>query len=110
MTRIVKSHYTPDKWVVIEINNGVQTYRKILGSWYGGFAGSDSWKLSSAIDEIIIEDDVYHFYNHSGSLYNCHKSSYGMSSYAGSIYQGWVDESEKEDSRVKITLLSQNDL
>ncbi len=47
------SEYTPDKWVVIEIDyDGVKT-QKILSSWYGGWAGSDSWRLSSGITEVL---------------------------------------------------------
>jgi len=68
--------YTPDRWVVLEFDSvEYGKYRKVLASWYGGFAGSDNWKLSSSIDNIVIaEDEFYSFYNSSGSVYYCHKS------------------------------------
>ena len=43
--------YKPDKWVVLEVTTPDGTYKKILSSWYGGFADGDSWRLSSNIDK-----------------------------------------------------------
>ena len=81
------SEYTPDKWVVIEIDyEGVKT-QKILSSWYGGWAGSDSWRLSSGITEVEELEDSYIIKNESGSVYTCFKTRYGMSSYAMSILE-----------------------
>jgi len=80
------NHY-PDKFVVVRIeteNFGVAI--KVLASWYGGFAGSNSWKLSSGIIKISMTESGYEFLNHSGSTYFCSKNSYGMSSYTASIY------------------------
>ena len=79
------SEYTPDKWVVIEVDyEGVKT-QKILSSWYGGWAGSDSWRLSSGITEVEELEDSYIIKNHSGSIYTCFKKRYGMSAYTGSV-------------------------
>lgn len=79
----------PDKWVVVEIqDNGVSTW-KILGSWYGGYAGADSWQLSSGIVGTTETEHAFEFVNHSGSIYTCYKNSYGMSGYTSGIYDYW---------------------
>ena len=81
------SEYTPDKWVVIEIAMDNTTVRRILSSWYGGWAGSDSWRLSSGITEVEELEDSYIIKNESGSVYTCFKGRYGMSSYAMGILE-----------------------
>ena len=83
------SEYTPDKWVVIEIAMDNTTVQRILSSWYGGWAGSDSWRLSSGITEVEELEDSYIIKNESGSVYTCFKGRYGMSSYAMSILESF---------------------
>jgi hypothetical protein len=110
------SEYTPDKWVVIEIDyEGVKTL-KILASWYGGWGGdvgtrpgswgnSSGWRLSSGITEVEELEDSYIFKNESGSVYTCFKNRYGMSSYTGSVLKDFkkqavitmVEKYEKKD-------------
>ena len=82
--------FTPDLWTIIEINNSADNkiHHRVLASWCGGFAGADSWQLSSGIDDIVDDDSYFTLPQVSGSVYNCHKSGYGMSSLAGSIYIG----------------------
>lgn len=50
--------YTPDSWapVLIESKEHGSVY-KILAGWYGGYLGSDSWKLSSGVEKIIVSED-----------------------------------------------------
>lgn len=50
------STYHPDAWVpvLIESEKYGKVY-KILAGWYGGFAGADSWKLSSGVQSISVE-------------------------------------------------------
>lgn len=88
--------YVPDRWVVIELKSSTETVYKVLASWYGGYTGSDSWKLSSGITSIDNKDDVYEFHNYSGSVYTCHKQAYGMSMYTTSIYDSWEKQNSDE--------------
>jgi len=81
------SEYTPDRWVVIEIDYGEEKIQKILSSWYGGWAGSDSWRLSSGITEVEELEDSFIIKNHSGSVYTCYKKRYGMSAYTGGVLE-----------------------
>ena len=81
------SEYTPDCWVVIELDyEGVKT-QKILSSWYGGWAGSDSWRLSSGVTGVEELGDSFVFKNESGSVYTCYKRRYGVSSYTARILE-----------------------
>ena len=81
------SEYTPDCWVVIEIAMDDTKVQRILSSWYGGFAGSNSWRLSSGITGVEELEDSYIITNESGSVYTCYKRRYGMSSYTAGILE-----------------------
>ena len=81
------NEYTPDKWVVIEIAMEGTTVQRILSSWYGGWAGSDSWRLSSGITEVEELEDSFIIKNESGSVYTCYRRRYGMSSYTAGILE-----------------------
>ena len=67
--------YTPDAWVILRITNkeSGSTYYRCLGGWYGGFAGSDSWRLNSGITKIVDAGDYYEIFGYSGSSYHCNK-------------------------------------
>jgi hypothetical protein len=42
------SDYVPDKWVVVKIEGkNVQLTYKVFGCWFGGYLGSNTWKLKS---------------------------------------------------------------
>ena len=96
------SEYTPDKWVVIEIDYGEEKIQKILSSWYGGWAGSDSWRLSSGITGVEELEDSYIIMNESGSVYTCYKGRYGMSAYT----MGVLEDFKKQAS---ITMVEKYD-
>ena len=81
------SEYTHDKWVVIEIAMEGTSVQRILSSWYGGWAGSDSWRLSSGITEVEELEDSYIIKNESGSVYTCYKRRYGVTSYTARILE-----------------------
>lgn len=81
------STYTPDVWVMVEIiTPEYGTIRKILGGWYGGYLGSDSWKLSSGNLQEFVDGDYIVFPQESGSVYRCHKDAQRCSGLTGSIY------------------------
>lgn len=88
------STYTPDRWVVVSLTKGIETRKKVLAGWYGGYAAGDSWKLSSSIENVEEFEDHYLFHNSSGSTYKCYKSIYGMSFYMGSVYASFTKDIE----------------
>ena len=82
--------YTPDRWVIVEMNSAKHgKIRKVLASWYGGYGGSDSWKLSSGNLEMIDKGDFYEIPQESGSTYKCYKQAAGMSNYTSGILYSW---------------------
>ena len=91
------SIYTPDVWVVIEFTTPKETIRKVLAGWYGGFGGSNSWKLNSGITEVRYVDGFFEFDGYSGSTYRCHENSCHMSSLMHSVYGNWKKEIEEEE-------------
>lgn len=102
------SDYTPDRWVVLEFNYNGDVLRKVFAGWYGGYTGSDSWKLSSGITETREFDDRYEFDNHSGSLYTCYKNAYGMSGYQMSILSSFEKQiAEAKDENVTMKLIEE---
>lgn len=98
--------YAPDKWVIIEIKNkDHEAHRRVLGSWYGGFAGSDSWRASSGITEVIDEGDHYHVLNESGSTYNCFKGCEGMSGYTMGVLSRMQKQAEEDGGSIEVVKL-----
>jgi hypothetical protein len=96
------STYHPDRWVILEITSDNETNRKVFSGNYGGYAGSDTWKLSSVIESIKEDDEGYEILCMSGSTYMCHKQAYGMSGYMISMLNYWE---EKAEGKLKLSLV-----
>lgn len=95
--------YAPDKWVIIEItNNKGESHRRVLGSWYGGFAGSNSWRASSGIESIKDEGDYWAVLNTSGSTYNCFKGCEGMSGYTMGVLANMQEQAKSDGATVEL--------
>ena len=103
------SEYTPDRWIVVEITSGSYTGRKILSAYYGGYLGSDSWRLSSGITKVIDKDKYYEIHNQSGSVYTCYKSAYGVSGLSGGVLANWMNQAEERDD-INIKSLSMEEI
>lgn len=90
------SEYTPDRWVVVEINSAKHgRIRKVLASWYGGYAGSDSWRMNSGIEKVIDQGDYYDVVGSSGSVYKCYKGAEGMSGYTSDVFETYKRQLEE---------------
>jgi hypothetical protein len=97
------SDYTPDKWVVVKITGkDTSPVHKVFACWYGGYLGSDSWKLNSGITKVTLEGNVYYFEGSSGSVYECHKDTYGTNFYGGSVLSGLIEKVEKSGGMMEI--------
>lgn len=95
------SDYSPDKWVVLEVNNGKSPiFHKVFASWSGGYLSSDSWRLNSGVSKIKQDNDFFYVYSESGSCYKLHKEMYGV---AGLYNYGIIDSiKEKFGDKIKI--------
>jgi hypothetical protein len=100
--------YTPDRWTVIRIQAPAEVLYKVFASWSGGYAGSDSWKLNSGIVRATWTDPYWEFDGSSGSVYRCHRDSYGTNGYGGSVLSNLIDKAEKQGIQIDV-LTSQTD-
>ena len=100
------NEYTPDVWVVLEFARPdlEKPVRKVFGGWYGGYTGSNSWKLNSGITAVRIDDQGhYEFDGYSGSTYYCHFNNYHMSSLMHSVLNNWLAQAdERGDTTIRI--------
>ena len=97
------SDYTPDKWVVVKITSDKNPQiHKVFACWYGGYAGSDSWKLNSGITKATLDGYVYSFEGSSGSVYNCHCDSYGTNMYGSSVLNQMIANASKNGITIEI--------
>jgi hypothetical protein len=104
------STYTPDVWVVLELVSPNETIQKVFAGWYGGYAGSNSWKLNSGITQIRKTlDGWYEFDGYSGSTYRCHENNYHMSSLMQGILSNWQKQAD-ETGKYQIRIISLEDV
>ena len=80
--------------MVIKITIAKASHYRVFACWYGGYTGSDSWKMNSGITAATQDENGYHFTGSSGSVYHCHKDGYGISGYGASVLAG-VSKSDK---------------
>ena len=102
--------YTPDVWVILEFDapSLEKPMHKVFGGWYGGFAGSDSWKLNSGITQVRRDGDWYEFDGYSGSTYRCNDHNYHMSGLMHGILAQWQKQAdERGDITIKILSLDE---
>lgn len=98
------SDYHPDKWVGVKISGYEDSppIYKIFACWYGGYAGSDSWKLNSGITKATLVENHFEFEGSSGSVYFCGKDNYGTSGYGFSVLSGMIDKSSQRGITIEI--------
>lgn len=87
----------PEQWVVIKINSADEIIYKVFGTWRGGYATSDCWKLNSGITHTEETEDYYDFVGYSGSTYRCHKNLQGrdrMGPYLNGVLDDILDQTK----------------
>lgn len=82
--------HVPDKWILVRLYSPIhgEAFR-VLASWYGGYLGSDSWKLSSGVVKEEDCGDYIDFHSQSGSVYRCYKRAQGMSGYTHGVFSSF---------------------
>lgn len=99
------SDYNPDRWVVVKITGpDAPPIHKVFACWYGGYAGSDSWKLNSGITRATfkIEEYSYYFEGSSGSVYQCMQDCYGTNSYGHSVLSNMIEKAKQNGVTIEI--------
>jgi hypothetical protein len=99
---------TPDRWVVVKIDNNLdKPFYKVFATWSGGYLNGDRLKMNSGIKSTESDDDYYYFIGHSGSCYKCHKKGYGIvSSYGEGVLNDMVENAYKVN--VTVSILSED--
>lgn len=83
----------PEQWILVEVKSDEPHYR-VFASWAGGYLTGDSWRLNSGITKVNDVGDYYDFVGYSGSVYRCHKDSYGVSKmHNASVLKGLIERS-----------------
>lgn len=91
---------TPDKWVIIRIEDGTNLH-KVLCGWIGGYLGADEWRMSSGITKVVSRKTHYEVHNLSGSIYECSKGGEGFTSLMTSI----LEALNKEKTLPKVSVI-----
>ena len=99
--------YTPDNWVVLKLKAGKldRGLYKVLAGWSGGYLDGDSWRMNSGITKVTEEGDYLLFHGYTGSIYRCHKQSYGLRMNNAGVYNSLK---EKEGFEGQVTLMNEN--
>jgi len=103
-----EQNITPDRWVVVELTQGDNTFRKILSGWNGGYFDKDNWRLSSPI---VNETEMKHhieFSTESGSTYKCLCSGEGLTGMTRD-YLSKLQEQAKDKNDVNVRVLCYGD-
>ena len=87
--------YAPDCWKIVELTNTAtgESHKRVLCSWYGGYLGGDSWKLSSGNLEPEDHGDYYTVPQHSGSVYQLYKHRERVSGMMENVFLSFQDSS-----------------
>lgn len=86
------TEYIPHRWMIIKIDRPNDPHYRVFGSWFGGYLHGDSWRMNSGITKIEKDGDEILFHGATGSVYRCHKDSYGANSYGYSVIESMVKD------------------
>ena len=93
----------PDVWAIVKITGPLEPpIYKVLAGWYGGFAGSNSWRINSGIVRVDQTADEVVISGYSGSTYHCSKGAYRTSALSHSVYAGLAEQAALEGVQVEI--------
>jgi hypothetical protein len=87
---------------MLKFTNAGNTFYKVLAGWAGSYTHGASWKLNSGVEKVTRDGDWFEFAGHSGSVYRCHKNSYGLTAYTAGILDSFYKQIESEpDVRIE---------
>lgn len=81
----------PDRWIIVNMTLDGNTTQHVFSGGYGGYCGSDTWRLSTKIESIVKKDKIFEIETISGTQYSCNIMAYGMSSYMSNVYDNLVE-------------------
>lgn len=104
-TMLPESGQKPHKWTIVSITFPEGTVRKVFSGSYGGYGGSDDWRLSSTIVEETDHGNFVDIRTESGSTYTLYKQCHGMSGYMSSVWHGFVERAARDQPEITLTIL-----
>ncbi len=90
--------YCPDRWIVVIITTPTESWKRVFSGAYGGYGGSDTWRMSSPIVSETREGNALTFITESGSEYQCHLGAYGMSGYMNAVFDNYAERNSEKVS------------
>jgi len=97
---------TPDKWVILKIEHDGNTFYKVFASWFGGYLGSNSWRMNSGIVSVKNFDLFFEFIGYSGSVYKCFKGTYGTHLYSRGVLNNIIEKAI--DAQAVVTVMPED--
>lgn len=82
----MSSKNIPNKYVILKCKLDSGDFYVILSGYYGGYTTGDSWKLSSGIDKVVKDGDIYKVITNSGSTYEVRKDNQGFTNLTSCRY------------------------
>lgn len=89
--------YSPDKWIILKIKGKNETLFKVLAGWSGSYLEGQRWRMNSGISKISEDGDYYLIEGFSGSVYKCHKQSYGTNMISSGVLSGILEDPKTKD-------------
>lgn len=86
--------YTPDRWLVVKIETEEKPIYKVFATWASSYLSGQSWQMNSGIVSVTEDERFYYFNGVSGSIYKCHKETYGSFSYGASVLSNFMEKLE----------------
>ena len=86
----------PDRWKIVKITypNG-EVIHSVSSGWVGGYLGSDEWRLSSPIIEVLENNETkIVVYTKSHTHYQLIKNREGMTGYQSSVLEGIIKKND----------------
>jgi hypothetical protein len=82
----------PDRWLLVRVN-GTNPHWRIFATWGGGYTYGESWRLNSGVASVEEKDEWFDFIGHSGSVYRCSKTGYGVTLYGMGVLTDLIEKS-----------------
>lgn len=92
--------YYPDEWSIIKVTTETETSWRILSCWYGNFSRGNSWKLSSAIEDVIYKNFHCEAITAAGSEYSLEYKNERMGLFLSSILSSLKEQAEDVELEV----------
>ena len=92
------SVFKPDNWILLEFKQKNKRWYQVLSSW-----DDSRYRMSSAVEAIIQNDDGLTFITKNGSKYECLLSRRVMNDFLKETYNNWSEAAE-EESKGNLTI------